>query len=629
MTNVNAKLLKDKILVANIAYRSGDAIISDQEFDNLIEQYQKLVSANEYAEFYNSLHEAKGKVKHPYIMGSLDKLKYEEPEKIKKFILEHCSNGMNVSAKVDGISCRLHYENGILTSASTRGDGYYGEDLTDKIQYVKCIPKVLDIRNSVDSALDIRGELVILKDDFSKMTGFANARNACAGIMNRKDWKAEDVSNVTFVAYTILGTEFTKEEQFKLLSSQNGFKVAWNSSYSLSYFSNNKLDVVDELFALANQELEYDTDGLVICGNLYKNEDIYRPNACIAFKTNQLIATTRVNDINFDGPSKDGFFIPVAVLEPVELGGSTISRATLHNINFIQQKDLKYGSIVKIIKSGDIIPKVICIVDNPSGSMPISFPKKCPCCESELVLDETDLNYHCINDKCSAQVLKRIANFIKNLNVKGISEATLNKFKISSFEDLANFKPNTKYKTEMKLYSELQNKVFTRSKVALLAALNFRDLAEKSIRKIVDFYGFENIIASKYNGYPDGIGELTLQKFKNCVLDNLKIVDTFTNDRRYNCLESSEDTVEKRYIGSVCFTGKLNTMSRTQAARLAADNGYEVKDSVNKELTYLVTNDMNSGSSKNRKAKQLGIAVISENKFLQLCSNVQSDVLNI
>ena len=630
---MNIKELKAKILAANTAYRSGDSIISDQEFDDLCEEYQKLVTADEYEEFRNSLHEVKGKVKHPYIMGSLDKFKYEEPEKIKQFILDHCNGGINISAKVDGISCRLHYEDGKLTSASTRGDGYFGEDLTDKIQYVKGVPKILGNGKSGDRvrSIDIRGELVILKDDFAKMTGFANARNACAGIMNRKDWKAEDISKVTFVAYTILGKEFCKEEQFALLSAWGGFKVAWNINYSSKYYYyDRKLEPADELFALVSQDFEYDVDGLVICGNLYKNEDKYRPDECIAFKTNQLIATTRVNDVSFDGPSKDGYFIPVAELEPVELGGATISRAHLHNLNYIRQKDLKYGSIVKIVKSGDIIPKVICVVDNPKDCLPISFPKECPCCSSKLVQDEDDLNLKCTNSSCRDQVLKRITNFIKHLKVKGISEATLDNFKIYSFEDLIKFRPNAKYKTEVKLFNELEAKVFTKSKAALLAAMNFEGLAEKSISKIVDFYGFDNIIAGNYNGYPDGIGELTLQKFKDDIRENLAIVDMFINDSRYNCLETTRSNVAAiQRIGSVCFTGKLNTMTRSQASKLAEDNGYEVKDGVNKGLTYLVTNDTESGSSKNKKAKQLGTKIISEKEFLELCANVQTNVMDM
>lgn len=254
-------------------------------------------------------------------------------------------------------------------------------------------------------------------------------------------------------------------------------------------------------------------------------------------------------------------------------------------------------------------------------------PLKCPCCGTKLVCD--GVNIRCINKNCKTQKLKQITSFIKRLNVKGASEATLDNFKIYSFEDLIKFRPNVKYKSEVKLHNELENKVFTRSKAALLAALNFKDLAEKSINKIVEFYGFDNIIAGNYNGYPTGIGELTLEKFKDCILDNLKTVDMFINDSRYNCLEMTRDNIEKQYVGSVCFTGKLNTMTRSQASKLAEDNGYEVKDGVNKGLTYLVTNDKNTNSSKGKAARKLGIKIISEKEFLALCANIQTDIMAI
>lgn len=362
---MNTTELKDKIASANAAYREGDAVMTDAEYDALLEQYQASVPKDEYEAFARTLHEAKGKVKHPFIMGSLNKYKYEQPERIKQFILDKCDGGINISAKVDGISCRLHYENGKLTSASTRGDGYFGEDLTDKIKFVKGVPEILGNGKSGErvKSIDIRGELVILKDDFAKMTGFANARNACAGIMNRKDWKPEDVSNVTFVAYTILGQEFCKEEQFALLSVWGGFKVAWNVNYSSKYYYYDRhLEPADELFALVNQDFEYDVDGLVVCGNYYKNEDKYKPDACMAFKTNQLTAVTRIIDIDWSEVSKDGFITPVAILEPVELGGSTICRATLHNLNTLKKLNIDFGDTIKIIKSGDIIPHIISVV---------------------------------------------------------------------------------------------------------------------------------------------------------------------------------------------------------------------------------------------------------------------------
>lgn len=630
---MNKEDLKTKIVAANAAYRDGKPTMTDQAFDDLCDVCETLMTADEWNDFRDSLHEVKGKVKHPFIMGSLSKLKYENPDEVKEFIDKYC-NSLNVSAKVDGISCRLSYSNGQLVSATTRGDGTYGTDLTDKIDYVKFVPEKLGTWKLADEykSIDIRGELVILKDDFANMAGFANARNAVAGIMNRKDWKKEDVSNVSFIAYTILGKQFNKEEQFAALAEWK-FKTAWHATFSPYYFKDKKLDVVEELFKYASQDFEYDVDGLVICDSEYVNEDKYRPDACKAFKINQLIADTKVIDVAFEGPSKNGVFCPVALLEPVELGGATISRCSLYNLDFIESMSIKYGSKVRLMRSGDVIPKIIEVIHDANENLTdIEVPAECPVCSSKLERD--GVNMRCMNPDCADKKLHQAVDFIKRLGVKSASEATFKKFGIVDVPSILKFKADKKYKSEVKLENELMAKVFSRSKQELLAAMNFEDLGATLINKIVDFYGYSNIEAGKpYIGLPSGVGELTLQKFKDKILENLGYVNMFINDSRYNYLELTEDKSRINPLAhngmSVCFTGKLMTMSRVEASKKAEAAGYEVKGGVNKGLTYLVTNDTESGSSKNRKAKELGTKVISEKEFLKLIETTQMDLMDL
>lgn len=350
--------LKNRIVNANNLYRLGVPILSDKEFDDLLEEYESLVSKSEYNIFRNSLHEKVGKIKHPFVMGSLDKVKYDEPDKLYKFINDYVKTTLNISAKIDGISCRLYYHKGILKCASTRGDGYFGEDITNKISYVKFIPKQIDT-NIED--LNIRGELVILKSDFECMTDFSNARNACAGIINRKEFNKDDVSKISFIGYSILGNNLTKVEQFSILK-QLGFNVAWNKDISVK----NSLEIPKMLFDYATIEHEYETDGLVICDSKSYNEESYRPDSCTAFKINQLIGKTRLIDIIWQGPSKDGKFSPIGVVEPIELGGSIINKVTLNNIDYILELGIKYGSFVEICKRGDIIPAIVRVIDNES-----------------------------------------------------------------------------------------------------------------------------------------------------------------------------------------------------------------------------------------------------------------------
>lgn len=609
--------LKQKIANANRVYREGKPIISDQEFDDLLESYQKQVSAEEYDKFRDSLHEVEGKIKHPFVMGSLNKLKIEEPAAISKFLHDKITTKLNVSAKVDGISCRLHYENGKPVSASTRGNGSFGEDLTDKIAYVKNVPSEIACKDT----LDIRGELVIFKSDFESMSGFANPRNACAGIMNKKHWNKTEIENVSFVAYTVLGPAFEKESQFKLLAD-NGFYVAWNCNIERQTCL--KAGFIDKLFEMASKEHEYDTDGLVVCDSTYKNEVEYRPENCMAIKINQLIATSKIVDVEWNGPSKNGLFVPVALLEPVQLGGSTITRVTLNNLDYIEKMNIKYGSVVSLLKSGDIIPKIVDIISNV-GATDIQTIEECPCCGSKLVRD--GVNMRCMNKDCKDQVVTQIMHFIKKLGVKHCSFATLDNFKIHSFEDLLAFAPNKKYKMEVKLYDELASKVFTRSKEELLAATDFCGLSETLINKIVNHYGYDNIQAGQYSkGLPSGVGDILLERFKTDIDKNLKIVSMILSDMRYSyaaAVTKQAEATAKNGM-SVCFTGKLNTMSRTEASKKALDAGYEVLGGVKKGLTYLVTNDANSGSSKNKKAKELNVKVISEEEFLKIVANSDS-----
>ena len=226
---MNKDDLKAKIINANESYRIGNPIMDDLSYDAFLEQYKECVSPEEYDSFVRTLHEKSGKVKLPYLLGSLNKLKCQEPETIVKFAAKYAPNRLHVSAKVDGISACLMYKANKLVHAATRGDGEFGESLDDKIRFVKGVVEELPL--PVKKDLAIRGELVILKKDFEDMDG-TSPRNVCAGIMNRKrtskEWNEYDLSRVTFVPYTVLGEEYTKAEQLQLLTDC-GFNITWHT----------------------------------------------------------------------------------------------------------------------------------------------------------------------------------------------------------------------------------------------------------------------------------------------------------------------------------------------------------------------------------------------------------------
>lgn len=612
--------LKLKILTANMAYRDGHPTMSDQAFDDLCEKYRSLVSAEVYSLFRDTLHEVAGKVRHPFVMGSLNKLKAEEPEEVLKFIKEHISTTLNISAKVDGISSRAHYENGKLVSLTSRGDGYFGEDFTPKMLFIKDLPKQISFNGSVD----IRGELVIHSEDFADMSGYANARNACAGIMNRKDWNEKDISKISFVAYTVLGTMFGKSKQFIELE-KNGFNVAWHFDYTSVRYRNP--DFIKTLIKDASQDFGYDTDGLVLCDSTYRNEDKYRPDACKAFKINQQVATTRLLDVKWSGPSKDGFFVGVGIIDPVTLGGATIERVTLHNLDFIAKHNLMYGSVVKVLRSGDVIPKLVEVVENDSHCRPIELPSACPACGAVLIRD--GINMRCANHECANQVIHRLVSFIKKLGVKSVSNATLTNLGITSFERLMLFIPDRSYKSQIKLYDELYTKVFSQSKEKLFCAMNFVGLSETLVGKIISHYGIDMVMSADFGKnisegqLPNGVGQTTIAAFLTGLPEAQQHVNLVINDMRWHWTEGDPKTFKPTVVskGSICVTGSLKFSSRSKFLEFAKEHGYESKSSVSKDLTYLINNDTTSNSSKNKKAKEFGVKILSEDDFLKLMNN--------
>ena len=630
---MNIEELKSEIVEANEAYRIGCPTMDDLSYDELLEQYKELVSPEEYDSFVRTLHEKSGKVKLPYLLGSLTKLKCQEPDAIMKFTARYAPDRIHVSAKVDGISACLVYKANKLVHAATRGDGEFGESLDDKIRFVKGVVPELPLPAKKDLA--IRGELVILKKDFEDMDG-TNPRNVCAGIMNRKqtskEWNELDLYKVSFIPYAVLGEEYTKEEQFRLLEDC-GFNTAWHTvvqGYTYEVLKKDPNALADLMFKYAMQDLPYEIDGVVISDTKYRNEDRYYPNAQAAVKTNTMIAETTLVDVSWEGPSKDGIMFPVAIFEPTPLGGAMITKATLNNLDYIDGLGLKYGCRIRISKRGDIIPAVDAVISTPAGAKDIERPKECPCCGSELSRD--GVNLRCANSNCRTQKIYRIEHFIKKLGVMNASYKTLDNFGIDSYEKLLSFRPNPGKAMEKKLADELVNKVFRKSPEDIFAALNIRDLGEKIQKKIIGFYGWKNISDPNFGfegGLPSGIGDITLSKFKDARLENLRVTGMFVKDIRYSWTESAEPVRKQACAkGSICFTGALS-IPRGQAAKLAEDAGFEVKNTVSKGLTYLVTPDPNSGSSKNEKAKKYGTTVIDEATFIELVKTNDDSIMDM
>lgn len=364
------KDLINKVKEANEAYRAGNPLMSDQEYDDLLESLKSRMDEDEYEAFVATLNEGTieknidGKVKHPFIMGSMTKIKAEEPEEVKKWVASNIKSAMSISAKVDGISFRCEYKNGKLVLSATRGDGYYGVISTSKVKHVKGIPTTLP--NGFTG--NIRGELVCFKKDFEQVKDkYANPRNFVAGAVNRKEedkkFKAEELGLITFVPYTILGHDYTKVEQFKMLKEM-GFQVADNIVVDKSKINLNTInDVLFKITSTYVEELPYEVDGIILCDVDWINEDEYRPKAAVAYKQNLGVGVTTLIGIDWGTPSANGKFTPVGILDPFQLCGTTVKRVTLNNISWMESMKVEIGKKVKILKSGEIIPKLIEVLD--------------------------------------------------------------------------------------------------------------------------------------------------------------------------------------------------------------------------------------------------------------------------
>ena len=630
----NENPLKMRIIDANNQYRLGNPIMSDQEFDDLCDEYQKQISETEWNSFRDSLHENPGKVNHPFVMGSLNKLKFEEPQEVWKFIKTYVTEDLSISKKIDGISCRLFYDHGKLVSASTRGDGYAGEDLTDKIKYVKNIPQTIDYLHPIS----VRGELIIFKEDFEKMNEngeWKNPRNACAGLMNRKEFLPEEISNVSFIAYTVLGRKFFKRDQFNLLGSF--FKT-------VKYFSITKprleklmedesgKTICDELYKYYEYETPYECDGLVISDIYYVNEDKYRPDAQVAFKVNEMVGEATLIDVSWEGPSKSGRMVPIGILDGVELGGSTISRVTLNNLDFLEKFELKYGAKVKISKSGNIIPKLIEVTKE--GISQILYPDVCPSCGRKLVREGPDLK--CVNRECLSLKYSQILNIIKKFDIDNVSLKTLENWNLNTIDDILSFRARSEYKSEEKFIMELDRKMFQKSDLELFYRMNFDGISDKLLAKIVEHYGWDRIKGTfiqngtdwthdpslnefpKKYGWPNGIGLLMWERFLAGIDQAISTMQKIMADGRYKGTAYVQSENGEKIRGSICVTGSLKFGSRDKFLEFAKEHGYEPKGSVVKGLTYLITNDPNSGTSKNIKARKLGVNVITEDYFMKI-----------
>lgn len=653
---MNKGELEKQLLDYNRAYREGKPLMSDEEFDKLLDEYKTNYS-KAYPEFRKMLFESSGEIKHKFPVGSLEKIKDGDSadEEILNFIKNDPDDATYaITEKIDGISMTLTYDGGILREALTRGDGHMGVDKINKLSFI--VPRKIEYQGSII----IRGEVTLTYDTFeiakeSEGFDFKNLRNATTGIINKDKSDPKTLRCLSFIGYRLLDApdnlrdliNGSQEREIAFIASQ-GFMTPPVTTIEKKNLNVENLHIVFDTILKSNPR--YQIDGIVIQKNGKENllEHVLIPKSAIAFKFNQLIAETTLNDIQWQ-VSKSGYLNPVGLLDPVELGGTTVSRCTLHNLKCILDNRLRKGIKIRICKSGDIIPYFLSTVfvpeerpwDTIEAVCADFLPKKCPSCGSEDILVKNDgTEVRCMNgENCPAQLFGKLEFFLSNVGVEGAKKTSLENWGIKTFKDLSHFieinKPENK--NQEKFLDELKNKVLDKKLTLenIISSMDWDGIGKETWAKIFSEIPVNDFIVLYYNWlYKDdekaknviydrmnsikGIGDQTIiniaVNFKENMISIKQLTDNTPGFQLAEpvVLDAGNIKERKKFEGiNFVFTGALSK-PRKEWMKIVKDLGGNVQDHVSSDTDYVVTNDTDSGSSKMKKAKQLMIPILSE-----------------
>ncbi|MFG6368632.1 MAG: NAD-dependent DNA ligase LigA [Lachnospiraceae bacterium] len=640
------KALVEKLRVASKAYYTQDReIMSNLEYDTL---YDALVSLEQETGMvlagsptisvgYEAVDELP-KEAHESPMLSLDKTK--EREALKDWLGD--KEGL-LSWKLDGLTIVLTYQNGELLKAVTRGNGEVGEVITNNAKVFKNIPLKIQFQGE----LILRGEAVITYQDFEEINShiedvearYKNPRNLCSGSVRQLNNQITAERNVRFYAFALVkaeGVDFenSREKQFEFLSSQ-GFDV-------VAYVKVNASNIVAAVSDYEERIKTYDvpSDGLVlIYDDIVYGRSLGRtakfPRDSIAFKWADEIRETILKEIEWS-PSRTGLINPVAIFEPVELEGTTVSRASVHNISILKTLKLGIGDKITVYKANMIIPQ---IAENLTGSENIEIPSVCPVCggATEIRAVNEVQSLYCSNPDCDAKKIKSFTHFVGRdaMNIDGLSEATLEKFIakgfIHQYQDIFHL---DRYKADIvamegfgeRSYKKLINSIETARDVELpklIFSLGIANIGLANAKVICRFYDFNldslRCATVEELAMIDGIGEVIAKAF----------VDYFSNEENNKRFENllTEVHIQKEEINeeeqtlegkTFVITGNLNHFgSRNELKDLIEKKGGKVAGSVSSKTLCLINNDSTSNSSKNKKAKELNVSIVTEEQFMK------------
>ena len=620
------------------SYYNGEGEISDAEFDSLWDELKLLDPQNPILHKVGADSGNFEKAPHVMPMGSQEKA--ANPEQFLSWAQKHKYDEYLVEYKLDGASLELQYNGGILVRAVTRGDGSTGDVITANALKMDGVKKELYDADGKLSGFTggVRGEVIMKRSVHKKyFSDKANCRNAANGLMKRKDGSGSE--HLTLIAYDVWATQ--GEQPYK----DEEEKLAWLKKYGfntvvLKICSN--ADQVIEYRAKVMEErknLDYDIDGLVIKERAVNHEDALRarPDRQIAFKFSLEEAVSVVRKVEWN--ESGATYTPVAVFDAVDLNGTSVQRASLANPNTIAALGLQIGSHVIVVKRGEIIPKIESVVpqeDKSENTFPVELPIKCETCGSTLVNEGTRL--YCPNKSCSKRILHQLLKWVSVADIRDLGDTLVRSLfadkVLNSISDIykldeAVLKPY--FLGQESLGNEKESlgakkvaiSIQSHRKLSLakfIAGFDIEGIGETVVEKLLDagydtleklFAASQEEIAGVY-----GFAKVMAQILVQGLLENKDEMEFLVKS---GTIEVEQGIKQGSLTGkSFCFTGELTTMKRADAQALVKQKGGSVKTSVVKGLSYLVTNDTSSGSSKNVKAAQLGIPVINEQEFLAL-----------
>ena len=647
--------LEEQLVYHSKKYYDEDSPeISDYEYDMMFDRLKKLEEEYpQYASLSSPTKRVGGhvaekfeKVTHPVRLGSLtDVFDYDGVKAFERAMKERYPDAkFVVEYKIDGLSVALEYIDGVFVKGATRGDGLVGEDVTENLKTVRSIPLEL---NEKLPHLIVRGEVYMPRKAFERLNEkrekaglplFANPRNAAAGSLRQLDSKlcAERRLEIFVFNVQLCDTPLPENHSECLeYMSKIGFTVS--PDFRVCTRSDEMISKIEDIGS-KRPLLPFGIDGAVIkLNNLASREELgfvgAVPRWAVAYKYPPESVLTKVTDIVIQ-VGRTGVLTPKAILEPVSIAGSTVSAATLHNINYIEQKDIRIGDTVVLRKAGDIIPEIVSVETDKrvSGSVPFRMPEYCPSCGSKVVHEDGDAAVVCINSSCPAQLHRSITHFaskecmdIRTLG-ENLIETLIKEGLLSSAADIYTLDPekvsaipglgSISAANIIKSADESKKQPLSR----VISALGIPQVGEKAAKTLAKNYktmtAFMNASVDDLASLND-IGPITAENVANYFASEQNILlVTRLAESGVNMTEPDDITGNALAGMTVVITGKLNTLGRDEAEELVFKNGGKAASSVSSKTSLLVCGE-NAGS-KLTKAQNLGIKIISEDEFLEL-----------